>query len=152
MGSTGHTETNAVLPHPDNEATRDSNIKIYGIHPIDKINHGNQPRPGNEAPDEESLRVNEVQPTNESKDNIHKTKEPHPDEEAELDFKSHYDTGWAWVVCGTTFLMEFFVGGLITSSGVIYAALIDEFNKSRAETGEKICQPSKFAHSIYSIE
>ncbi|XP_078379334.1 monocarboxylate transporter 10-like [Oculina patagonica] len=30
--------------------------------------------------------------------------------------------------------MEFFVGGLITSSGVIYAALIDEFNKSRAET------------------
>ena len=71
-------------------------------------------------------------------------KEPHPDEEAglneipHLDNEAHYDKGWAWVVLGTTFLMEFFVGGLITSSGVIYAALVDEFNKSRAETGKLI--------------
>ena len=71
-------------------------------------------------------------------------KEPHPDEEAglneipHLDNDAHYDKGWAWVVLGTTFLMEFFVGGLITSSGVIYAALVDEFNKSRAETGKHI--------------
>ena len=71
-------------------------------------------------------------------------KEPHPNEEAglnkipHLDNEAHYDRGWAWVVLGTTFLMEFFVGGLITSSGVIYAALVDEFNKSRAETGKLI--------------
>ena len=71
-------------------------------------------------------------------------KEPHPDEEAglnnitHLDNEAHYDRGWAWVVLGTTFLMEVFVGGLITSSGVIYAALVDEFNKSRAETGKLI--------------
>ena len=72
-------------------------------------------------------------------------KEPHPDEVAglsnipHLDDEAHYDRGWAWVVLGTAFLMEFFVGGLITSSGVIYAALVDEFNKSRAETGKVIC-------------
>ena len=71
-------------------------------------------------------------------------KEPHPDEETglnkipNLDNEAHYDRGWAWVVLGTAFLMEFFVGGLITSSGVIYAALVDEFNKSRAETGKLI--------------
>ena len=35
--------------------------------------------------------------------------------------------------------MEFFVGGLITSSGVIYAALIEEFDKSRVETGNVLC-------------
>ena len=75
-------------------------------------------------------------------------KEPHPDEEAgineilHLDNEAHYDRGWAWVVLGTTFLMEFFVGGLITSSGVIYAALVDEFNKSRAETGNLILSDS----------
>ena len=148
MGSNRQPEANALPPQPDNEANHNNN----GIHPVDKVNHENPPHPGSEAPDEESSRFNEVQPTNESKDNIQKTKQPHPDEEAGLDFKTHYDTGWAWVVCGTTFLMEFFVGGLITSSGVIYAALIDEFNKSRAETGEKIFQPSEFAHSIYYIE
>ena len=76
--------------------------------------------------------------------NVQLFKEPHPDEETglneipHLDNAAHYDRGWAWVVLGTTFLMEFFVGGLITSSGVIYAALIDEFNKSRAETGKLI--------------
>ena len=73
-------------------------------------------------------------------DNVHVFKEPRPDEEAglNLDNEVHYDRGWAWVVLGTTFLMEFFVGGLITSSGVIYAALVDEFNKSRSETGKPI--------------
>ena len=58
---------------------------------------------------------------------------PHSDDEA------HYDRGWAWVVCATAALMEFFVGGLITSSGVIYAALIEEFDKSRVETGNVLC-------------
>ena len=76
-------------------------------------------------------------------DSSNKTVEPRHDLEAGLeniphhDAEVHFDRGWAWVVCATTFLMEFFVGGLITSSGVIYAALVDEFNKSRAETGEK---------------
>ena len=56
--------------------------------------------------------------------------QPHRDTEAQ------YDSGWSWVVCGTTVLMEFFVGGMITSSGVVYSALLDEFNKSRTETGD----------------
>ena len=69
--------------------------------------------------------------------------EPHSDEEAATmpysDDEAHYDRGWAWVVCATAALMEFFVGGLITSSGVIYAALIEEFDKSRVETGNVLC-------------
>ena len=69
--------------------------------------------------------------------------EPHSDEEAATtphsDDEAHYDRGWAWVVCATAALMEFFVGGLITSSGVIYAALIEDFDKSRVETGNVLC-------------
>ena len=69
--------------------------------------------------------------------------EPHSGEEAATtlhsDDEAHYDRGWAWVVCATAALMEFFVGGLITSSGVIYAALIEEFEKSRVETGIVLC-------------
>ena len=134
MGSAGHSEVNEILSHLDNEAEQNNNIYTHEVHPKDK-----QPCSNTEAPGEESSRVSEFQQTNEfnpKDDDNQKTDQPHPDEEAGLDSKSHYDRGWAWVVCGTTFLMEFFVGGLITSSGVIYATLVDEFNKSRAETGK----------------
>ena len=83
-----------------------------------------------------------------SQDSSNKTVEPRHNLEAGLENKPHHDAevhfdrGWAWVVCATTFLMEFFVGGLITSSGVIYAALVDEFKKSRAETGESTFKSS----------
>mgnify|MGYP000043654046 CR=1 FL=1 len=79
------------------------------------------------------------------------TKNPHPDEEAELNTRNHYDAGWAWFVCGTTFLMEFFVGGMITSSGVIYAALLAEFKKSRAETGMIMLHALQITNNSESI-
>lgn len=121
-------------PHPDEEVVDDSDSQQSDLN--------NKPHPGAEARcDEEPSHDIKAQCKNESSreenNNIHTFKEPRPDEEAGLDsHKAHYDRGWAWVVLATTFLMEFFVGGLITSSGVIYAALIDEFNKSRAETGD----------------
>ena len=113
---------------------------------IDDVN-ASRLRP--EVPDEGSCNKKtkgEDEPSRQ--DSSNKTVEPRHDSEAGLENKPqhdavvHFDRGWAWVVCATTFLMEFFVGGLITSSGVIYAALVDEFNKSRAETGESTFQYS----------
>lgn len=134
-------------PHLDEEAIQDSDSQHTQVDAqayCDKKLH-----PDTEAQyDKEPSRDVDTQCKNGSSpdknSNVQVFKEPHPDEEAglknipHLDNEAHYDRGWAWVVLGTTFLMEFFVGGLITSSGVIYAALVDEFNKSRAETGEPI--------------
>ena len=120
-------------PRPDEEAVHDSYSQQTYLDT--KFHYDNQPHLGKEAQYDNS----ENECHREKNNNIHTFKEPHPDEEAGLDHnEAHFDKGWAWVVLATTFLMEFFVGGLITSSGVIYAALIDEFKKSRAETGELI--------------
>ena len=106
-----------------------------------------------EVPDEGSCNKKtkcEDEPSHQDSSNKTVERFPH-DLEAGLENKPHHDAvvqfdrGWAWVVCVTTFVMEFFVGGLITSSGVIYAALVDEFKKSRAETGESTFQSSGLA-------
>ena len=108
------------------------------------IDHVNGPRLRPEVPDEVSCnKKTKCEDESSRQDSSNKTVEPRHDLEAGLENKPHHDAevhfdrGSAWMVCATTFLMEFFVGGLITSSGVIYAALVDEFNQSRAETGEK---------------
>lgn len=127
-------------PHPDTEDVYASHSKHTQV---DKAYCGKKPIPDIEAQCEEQP-YGDVEAqckdgfSSYKNDNVQVFKEPRPDEEAglNLDNEVHYDRGWAWVVLGTTFLMEFFVGGLITSSGVIYAALVDEFNKSRAETGK----------------
>ena len=134
-------------PHPDTEAVcvSDSQHTQLDAHaycdkkplPDTEAQYENEPSSDVEAQCKDGF-------SSDKNNNLQLFKEPHPDEEAglnkipHLDNEAHYDRGWAWVVLGTTFLMEFFVGGLITSSGVIYAALVDEFNKSRAETGESI--------------
>lgn len=129
--STIDTVENSAKPHFEEEAEP-------------AIDHANEPRLRPEVPDE-GFRDIKTKCEDESsrQDSSNKTVEPRHDLEAGLeniphhDAEVHFDRGWAWVVCATTFLMEFSVGGLITSSGVIYAALVDEFKKSRAETGEK---------------
>lgn len=140
-----HSQLNAQAhcenkPHPDTEDVYAS----YSKHTqLDKAYCGKKPLPDTEAQCEEQP-YSDVEAqckdgfSSYKNDNVQVFKEPRPDEEAglNLDNEVHYDRGWAWVVLGTTFLMEFFVGGLITSSGVIYAALVDEFKKSRAETGK----------------
>ena len=141
LGSTGDTGVN-VEPHSDNEV--EYGREIYKTLPSVQTPKADEPHSGTEALVEYSTCITEAKQENESsrRDNSYKTTKPYHDAEAGLEKKTHLDNdahcdrGWAWVVCGTTFLMEFFVGGLITSSGVIYAALVDEFNKSRAETGE----------------
>lgn len=45
------------------------------------------------------------------------------------------DKGWAWVVCGGSFLMMFFTFGTHTCFGVLLSALLDHFQESRAKTG-----------------
>ena len=124
-------------PRSDEEAVHDNASQHTDLDTqvLDK----NEPHRDTETyHDKKPSRDVEAQCNNESKRGIHEFKEPRLDEEAGFDHNnSHYDRGWAWVVLATTFLMEFFVGGLITSSGVIYAALIDEFNKSRAATGNQ---------------
>ena len=140
-GSTIVTDAKEEEPRPYKEAACDDDTQQALVHDA-QVHFDNEPHPDTEAQyHEEPFCDIEAQYGHEfsrEKDNrIHESVEPHLDEEAgpHRDNEAHYDKGWAWVVCGTTFLMEFFGGGLITSSGVIYAALIDEFDKSRAETG-----------------
>jgi len=143
ISSTGVTYAKISEPHPENEVGQDSNNNNnnnHQTHPSGQ-SHCEKQRPlRTEITEKGSSDLVEASVPNVD---CHKSKEPHRDEEAglegnpSLNTEAHYDRGWAWVVCGTTFLMEFFVGGLITSSGVIYAALVDEFNKSRAETGNR---------------
>ena len=134
--STIVTDAKSAKSHSDKEAE-----------PV--IDDVNAPRLRPEVPDEGSCNKKIMCEDESSRqDSSNKTVEPRHDLEAGLeniphhDAEVHFDRGWAWVVCATTFVMEFFVGGLITSSGVIYAALVDEFNKSRAETGERTFQSS----------
>jgi len=47
------------------------------------------------------------------------------------------DFGWAWVVCGAAFCDLFVVLGMHYTVGVLYAALLDHFKESKANTGTK---------------
>jgi hypothetical protein len=38
------------------------------------------------------------------------------------------DRGWAWVVCAAAFVVNFCVGGLLNSFGVLYAGLVDYYS------------------------
>ena len=130
--------TQTGLTNPEKEIMKhETEENTTTAHITSQASYNTQPHLVSPAPNKEDNNTsNEQNPKEASyKDNKHFTKNPHPDEEAGLDSGNHYDGGWAWVVCGTTFLVDFLVGGMISSSGVIYAALLAEFNKSRAETG-----------------
>ena len=130
--------TQTGLTNPEKEIIKHETEENTTTAPITSQASSNiQPHLASPAPNKEDNNTDNDQNPKESsyKDNKHFTKNPQHDEEAGLDSGNHYDGGWAWFVCGTTFLMDFLVGGMITSSGVIYAALLDEFKKSRAETG-----------------
>ena len=131
-----------IMKHETEENTTTAHI-------TSQASPNNQPHLKSKASGEDFQGDNEDQNSKESshKNDDPSTKNPHPDEEAELNTRNHYDAGWAWFVCGTTFLMELFVGGMITSSGVIYAALLDEFKKSRAETGMIMLHVQQFLSS-----
>ena len=125
------------LTNPGKETRHEIEENTTVAHMTSQASPNNQPHLQSQASNKDDKNADNDQNPKEStyKDDDPSTKNPHPDEEAGLDTRNHYDARWAWVVCGTTFLMYCFVGGMITSSGVIYAALLGEFQKSRSETG-----------------
>ena len=46
------------------------------------------------------------------------------------------DGGFGWVVVGAAFVIQFIVLGLQNNVGIVFAALLDEFKKSKSETGK----------------
>ena len=51
--------------------------------------------------------------------------------------KTHPDGGYGWFVVFSGFAVQFIAVGLQNSSGTIFSALIDEFQRSKGETGMK---------------
>lgn len=49
--------------------------------------------------------------------------------------KTHPDGGYGWLVVFCGFSVQFITVGLQNSSGTIFPALIEEYNKSKGETG-----------------
>lgn len=49
--------------------------------------------------------------------------------------KTHPDGGYGWFVVFSGFAVQFIAVGLQNSSGTIFSALIDEFQRSKGETG-----------------
>lgn len=56
------------------------------------------------------------------------------------------DEGSSWIACVVGFIVMFVIGGQNNSSGIIFAALLDEFNTNRSQTGKSclLCFGSKF--------
>ena len=43
--------------------------------------------------------------------------------------------GWGWVICGSAFFTQLIVMGINNSFGILFTTLLEEFKKSKAETG-----------------
>lgn len=48
------------------------------------------------------------------------------------------DSCWSWVVCFSSFIVQFLILGTHNSFGSFFVALLQEFQRSEAETGKKI--------------
>ena len=109
------------LANPEKDIKHETEENTITAHITSQASPNKQPHLASPAPNKEDNNTDSDQNPKESsyKHNEHFTKNPHPDEEAGLNSENHYDAGWGWVVCGTTFLVDFLVGGMITSSGVI---------------------------------
>jgi hypothetical protein len=46
------------------------------------------------------------------------------------------DSLWSWVVCTSSFFIQFLVCGVHNSFGTFFVALLNKFGRSEAETGE----------------
>ena len=45
------------------------------------------------------------------------------------------DGGWGWAVCAAAFFVQFIVFGVHNCFGILYTKLLEEFKKSKSETG-----------------
>lgn len=43
--------------------------------------------------------------------------------------------GWGWVICAAAFVAQLIVMGIHNSFGILYTTLLEEYKKSKAETG-----------------
>ena len=43
--------------------------------------------------------------------------------------------GWGWAICGAAFVAQLIVMGIHNSFGILYTTLLEEYQKSKAETG-----------------
>ena len=54
----------------------------------------------------------------------------------QVQLRTHPDGGVkAWIIVLAAFFVQFIAVGLQNSSGVLYTALVDEYQKSKGETG-----------------
>ena len=43
------------------------------------------------------------------------------------------------MICGAAFVTQFIVMGIHNSFGILYTTLLEEYKRSKAETGETMC-------------
>lgn len=43
--------------------------------------------------------------------------------------------GWGWMICGAAFVAQLIVMGVHNSFGILYTKLLQEYKKSKAQTG-----------------
>jgi len=43
--------------------------------------------------------------------------------------------GWGWAICAAAFVAQLIVMGIHNSFGILYTTLLEEYQKSKAETG-----------------
>lgn len=53
--------------------------------------------------------------------------------------KCRLDGGYSWIACVVGFFIMFIIGGQNNCSGIIFTALLDEYNTNRGQTGKIFC-------------
>ena len=56
-----------------------------------------------------------------------------------LNITTRMDGGYSWIVCAVGFLIQCIVAAQGNISGIIFAALLDEYNSNRSQTGKPFC-------------
>ena len=66
-----------------------------------------------------------------------------------VQLKRRVDSCWSWVVCLSSFIVQFLILGTHNSFGSFFVALLQEFQRSEAETGKKISH--YFSHKLAGL-
>ena len=55
--------------------------------------------------------------------------------DVEVRYSEVPDGGWGWLVCLAGFITQFIVLGIQNNTGILYTALLDEYKRSKGQTG-----------------
>ena len=55
----------------------------------------------------------------------------------QVQLERRVDSCWSWVVCFSSFIVQFLILGTHNSFGSFFVALLEEFQRSEAETGKE---------------